>query len=299
MSSRVNNNARAQGPEPDQMRVLLVDNGSRRADATLALRRLAERLAERLSRAVDPVSLLHSSAVPTQALDGQPAETLEPYLMDRAARGIERFLAVPLFFGRSRALTNLIPQTVERVSRGLERPIRLDVAAELCPLPEGEPRLASILDRAVRAAIDELELKPMERPSVILVDHGSPIPEVTAARRWLGARLELLAEGEYLVHEAAMERRPGPEYAFNGDLLEEALEKIAAAQPRAAVIIAMQFIGPGRHAGEGGDVAAICQAARRRHPELQIRVSRLVGEDDGLVDILSDRAEVAMANRPA
>jgi sirohydrochlorin ferrochelatase len=295
MKGNLSNNDRAQGRESDSTRILLVDNGSRRADATLALRRLGEQLAARLARPVDPVSLLHSSAVPAQALGGRPAETLEPYLMHQVASGIQQFLAVPLLFGRSRALTSLIPQTVERVSQSLDRPIRLEVAAELCPLPQGEPRLASILDRAIRDAIEQLEPRPGERPNVILVDHGSPIPEVTEARRWLGARLGVLAQGDYLVQEAAMERRPGPEYAFNGDLLEEALDAIAARRPQAQVVVAMQFIGPGRHAGEGGDVAEICQAARDRHPGVRIQISRLVGEDESLVDILADRAEEALA----
>ncbi len=270
-------------------RILLVDNGSRRADATLALRRLSEQLAQRLDRPVQPVSLLHSSKVPAAALGGCPAETLEPFLEHQAANGARDFLAVPLFFGRSRALTNLIPQTVERVNARLGCQLQVSVAEELCPLPEGEPRLAAILNRAIRAELRRLDAERAAHPAVILVDHGSPIPEVTAVRHWLANQLALLSKGGYPIQEAAMERREGAEYAFNGDLLEEALAEIAATQPQAGVVVAMQFIGPGRHAGAGGDVNNICREAQQRHPGLEIRVSTLVGEDDALLDILVDR----------
>jgi sirohydrochlorin ferrochelatase len=91
-----------------------------------------------------------------------------------------------------------------------------------------------------------------------------------------------------------MERRSGTEYAFNGALLEEMLERIGKASQPIPVIVAMQFIGPGRHAGSGGDVVSICQQAKQRYPELSIRISSLVGEDDTIVDILADRARAAL-----
>ncbi len=278
-------------------RILLVDNGSRRADATRALRRLSEQLAQRLDQPVHPVSLLHSSKVPAAALGGRPAETLEPFLEHHGANGARDFLAVPLFFGRSRALTNLIPQTVERVTASLGCCLQVTVADELCPLPEGEPRLAGILDRAIRAATCRLDSTRAASPAAILVDHGSPIPEVTAVRHWIADQLATLAQGDYQVREAAMERRQGAEYAFNGDLLEEALAELAATGQQRGVVVGMQFIGPGRHAGEGGDVATICQQAQQRHPNLEIRISTLVGEDDALLDILADRAKAALTAR--
>ena len=56
-----------------------------------------------------------------------------------------------------------------------------------------------------------------------------------------------------------MERRDDPAYDFNEPLLERAL----AAPPYNAgdVILAMAFVLPGRHAGEGGDVAPIVARA--------------------------------------
>lgn len=280
--------------------LMLVDNGSSRAAATLALRCLSDRLAQRLGQPVHPVSLAHSSKVPAEALGGRPADTLESFLLRQAAAGIREFLAVPLFFGRSRALTALIPQTVDRVSAA-GTTVRVAVAEELCPLPRGEPRLAEILDRAIRTAMHRLPAGPEQTKTAhrgtgtpihaLLVDHGSPIPEVSAVRHWLAGRLERLSCGDYQLGEAAMERRAGAKYAFNGALLEEALEAIGKEQGQARVVIGMQFIGPGRHAGRDGDVERICQQARERFPGLEIGLSPLVGEDEALIDLLSERAE--------
>ncbi|MFW6258102.1 MAG: sirohydrochlorin chelatase [Halochromatium sp.] len=273
--------------------IMLVDNGSSRADATLALRRLSDRLAQRLGQPVHPVSLAHSSKVPAKALGGRPAATLEPFLRRQAAAGVRDFLAVPLFFGPSRALTRLIPQTVERVGDA-GTTVRVAVAEELCPLPRGEPRLAEILDRSIRTAMRDLDggtASSQTRIQALLVDHGSPMPEVSAVRHWLAGRLEILARGDYQLGEAAMERRAGAKYAFNGALLAEALAAIGQQQGQARVVIGMQFIGPGRHAGRDGDIERICQQARDRFPGLDIALSPLVGEDEALIDLLVERAE--------
>lgn len=278
--------------------IMLVDNGSSRADATLALRRLSDALARRLGQPVHPVSLAHSSKVPAQALDGRPADTLEPFLLRQAAAGTRDFLAVPLFFGPSRALTTLIPETVARVAEaGMQ--VRVEVADELCPLPRGEPRLAEILDRSIRTAMHHLNTGTgtETRIQALLVDHGSPIPEVSAVRHWLAGRLKSLARGDYQLGEAAMERRPGADYAFNGALLAEVLEAIGKEHAQARVVIGMQFIGPGRHAGRNGDVELICEQARERFPGLEIRISPLVGEDEALIALLSERAEQRLQAR--
>lgn len=278
--------------------IMLVDNGSRRADATLALRRLSAELGDRLGLPIHPVSLQHSSKVSAETLGGRPADTLEPYLARMAAEGQTEFLAVPLLFGPSKALTKLIPETVAQVNQAGAR-VQVQIADELCPLPAGEPRLAAILNRSIRAAMNDLSGQARNRmsPQALLVDHGSPIPAVTAVRRWLATELETLANGDYRIGEAAMERRPGAEYAFNGALLEEALAAIGRSEPQAQVVVGMQFIGPGRHAGKNGDVVSICQQAQVQFPGLEICISRLVGDDPGLVDILADRTIAALPAR--
>jgi sirohydrochlorin ferrochelatase len=266
-------------------RLLLIDNGSSRADSTRTLRRLAAALAARLDRPVDPVSLMHADKVPADALDGRPAETLAAYLRRAAAEGTRDFLAVPLFFGPSRALSRFVPETAAALTDEVGA-IEVRVARELCPLPDGEPRLATILADHVRATA-----AGAREARVVLVDHGSPIPEVTAVRRWLANRLEETLGRP--VTEAVMERREGREYDFNGPLLDQVLTGLVAEDTDTPIVVAMLFLAPGRHAGEGGDIAGIIAGVRDACPGVQIEATPLVAGHEALIDILADRAREA------
>ena len=285
--------------------LLLLDNGSRRAAAALNLRRLALHLSERLGTEVHAVSAQHSSKIPAAELGGVPAWTLEPFLRAQLTAGEREFGILPLFFGPSRAVGGFVPDVAGRVAAELGA-FELRVADVLCPLPAGEPRLARILADNVQAALSA----PVsgEAPEVLLVDHGSPLPAVTAVRNWLAHRLtEQLetapADGfdqRVQVAEAVMERREGAEYDFNGRLLADVLDDLGAAgggAPR-TVVLAMQFISPGRHAGAGGDIADIVAAAEARHPGLDLRVTRLIGEHPLFLDILADRAATLAGRAP-
>jgi hypothetical protein len=82
----------------------------------------------------------------------------------------------------------------------------------------------------------------------------------------LAKELNLPAER---VIACSMERREGPEYAFNEPLLETALSRCTS-----NVTILMLFVLPGRHAGPGGDVETIAKA---HAPEsIQVRISPLL-----------------------
>jgi sirohydrochlorin ferrochelatase len=273
--------------------LLLLDNGSRRAAATLNLRRLARHLGERLGTEVHPVSALHSSKIPAERLGGEPAWTLEPFLEAQVAAGVRDFGIVPLFFGPSRAISELVPEVAGRVAAA-HGDFTVRVAEPLCPLPAGEPRLADILADNVRAAAQDTG-----PTRVLLVDHGSPVPAVTAVRHWLADALAERLGAGWTVGEAVMERREGAEYDFNGPLLSEALETPGgvAGDGEHPVVLAMQFISPGRHAGAGGDIAEIVAAAEAGQPGLAVRITRLIGEHPGFVDILADRAG-GLSRRP-
>ncbi|WP_058557312.1 sirohydrochlorin chelatase [Thiohalocapsa sp. ML1] len=275
--------------------MILLDNGSRRAAATLNLRRLAQHLSERLGTEVHPVSALHSSKIPPEQLGGEPAWTLEGYLDARAAAGERSFEILPLFFGPSRAIGDFIPEVAGRVAAA-HGPIEVRIADVLCPLPAGEPRLADILADNVTAALgDGAERSPTH---VLLVDHGSPLPAVTAVRHWLAERLTERLGAEVKVGEAVMERREGADYDFNGRLLAEVLADIGSAGEPRSVVLAMQFISPGRHAGAGGDIDDIAAAAAAAHLSLDVQSTRLIGEHPLFVDILADRA-AELPTRPA
>ncbi len=176
------------------------------------------------------------------------------------------------------------------------------MAEALCPLPAGEPLLAQILADHVCAALGSRQPSSVD---VLLVDHGSPLPAVTAVRHWLAEALAALLEqrvGTKIgVAEAVMERREGPDYAFNGRLLAEVLDEVggsASPQSPRDVILAMQFISPGRHAGAAGDIAEIVTAAEAKYPGLNVQITQLMGEHPRFIDVLATRAAGLGAQAP-
>jgi sirohydrochlorin ferrochelatase len=264
---------------------LLVDNGSLEPAATLALRELAAQLSAKMDQPVEPVSLLHSSGIDSKLLSGQPAEILGPALERRLAAGQNDFIVLPLFFGPSRALTEYIPENVARLRQKFPA-LRLKVAAPLHAA--GDDRLGRILADHVTA-----ELAAFKANRVIIVDHGSPVEAVTAVRNELAQGVsQLLGARVQAVAPASMERRPGREFDFSGPLLSDLLATPPWNSGR--VVVAMQFLLPGRHAGPAGDVAKICVAAEATHPGLKTRLTKLVAEHSLLIDILADRWRAAM-----
>lgn len=266
--------------------VLLVDNGSLEPAAILQHRALADALGARLGRSVAPVSVLHSDRVPVERIGGRAAEVLESALRRRLAAGEVDFVVLPLFVGPSRALTEFVPLTVETLRR--EYPsLRLRVAAPL-HAPDDD-RLARILAAQVRAARREAGTAA-SGVRVAVVDHGSPVRAVTAARdRIAGQVAERLGDQVAAVAPCSMERRPGAEYDFNEPLLAGLLAR--ADWNTGTVIVAQLFLLPGRHAGPGGDIARICQEAERASGG-RLRTVRggLLGDDLLLLDVLADRA---------
>ena len=265
---------------------LLVDNGSLQPAATLRLRHLADALSRRTGRTVEPVSLLHSSAIPASELEGRPAEILEPTLRRRFAEGRRDFVIVPLFFGRSAALTDYIPERVRALSATLSG-LSVRVAPPLVDVTDPvDPRLTSILRDLVHQTISARRL---ECPWVILVDHGSPQPAVGAVRDRVACDLAAALAGiAARVDAASMERREGAAYDFNEPLLAQALRRCDGPG-----VVAPLFFSPGRHAGPDGDISQICREAEADHPGLKVHLAPLVGEHPGLVEILADRLHTA------
>lgn len=271
----------------------LVDNGSLRPAATRSLRRLATDVSARVGRLVEPVSLLHSSTIDAAELDGVAAEIFEPAARMRLQRGVRRLLLLPLFFGPTRALTIYVPQRVE-VLRKRAADLQVQIAPWLAPLEyPDDDTVARMLAEQVEAT---RRANGWERPQVVLVDHGSPVRKVTAVRDLVALQLEkILGDRVRGVIASSMERREEEKYAFNEPLLERALrEQVDDAVP---VIVAMLFLQPGRHAGEGGDVAEICAAAQQERPALQIARTPLLGSHAGLVALLARRYKEACAGK--
>lgn len=257
----------------------LVDNGSLEPEATLSLRRIAGALGGRIGMEISPVSMRHSDRIAADRIDGIPAETIEGALRARAEAGVGRVTILPLFFGPSGALTSHLPDVARRVP---------GVEVSLCPAlhKAGDPRLAQIIATNVLGVAIQLGASAAARP-VALVDHGSPVRELTAVRDALAREVGGLLGDGFKVAACSMERRDGAEYDFN----EPLLERLLATPPwnTGEVIVAMQFLQPGRHAGPGGDVATICGTAEAASPGLRTHMTALVGESPMLVEILADR----------
>jgi len=264
--------------------IFLVDNGSLRAEATLCLRKVADRLAKRTRKPIEPVSVLHSNRIDCSELGSEHAEIFQTALYSRLRMGIRQFTVLPLFFGPSRALQDYLPEVFSEAQRAYPD-ARLTIARPLAGAgPEPDERIAEAL---VEHILETSSHHQLARPRVALVDHGSPLKAVTdirdAVARQVAARLGVRCP---LVQACSMERRPGPEYDFNDPLLDSVLSR--APFDRGAVVVAQLFLQPGRHAGPEGDIAQICAGAEVPG-ERRIFRTALLGEHPLLLDILAER----------
>ena len=271
------------------MRYLLVDNGSLRTESVLNLRRVARELSDVAGVEIVPASLLHSNRIDPAELNGEAAINLERRLRLWLEAGERNFAIIPFFFGPTGAIVDYLPQRVAFLREKYG-----DFHIERTPFlyDAGDTALGEILTDRIKTLIAREEL---ERPRIVLVDHGSPLPEVTAVRDALAAQLKtLLGEGIEEITPASMERREGPEYDFNEPLLERLLRQ--SEWKEGTVVVSMLFLSPGRHAGPGGDVDQICQDAMRASPALKTYMTDLVGTHVSIVDLLSKR--MAMPRMP-
>ena len=224
-------------------RLFLVDNGSLEPAATLSLRRLSKEVVQLLNIPVFPVSVMHSQKIDPSLLEGTRAVIFADALMQAKADGVEEVIVLPLFIGPSRAITEYLPQVFRDGNHGT---MKLTIRETLYQTGSGEVQ---------RLLVDNLKNSGWTKGSgtVLLCDHGSPIPEVTTVRDELAValRAELGLAAQELI-ACSMERRDGPDYAFNEPLLASAL-----AGCKGDIVILMLFIQPGRHAGVAGDVATI------------------------------------------
>ncbi len=264
----------------------LMDNGSLQPEAVMRLREIASLLSDRVGRRVEPVSLLHSSAIAAGRIGGTPAEILEPAIRRRSREGAGRFEIIPLFFGPSAALTDYIPERVATLARdfpGLE----VRIAKPVVDPRESDTRIARALADRARETIARAAL---DRPAVILVDHGSPRREVAEARDHVARQLrDALGEAVASVSAASMERRPGDAYVFNEPLLERALAGAVARPAPGDIVVSLMFFSPGRHAGAGGDIERICRSAGTGVSGKRIHLTGALGSHPLLIDVLADR----------
>lgn len=255
------------------------------------MRRVAAALETQIDARVEAVSLLHSSAVDPKELDGLPARLLEPALQTffQASPAAEA-VVVPFFFGPSGALTDYLPARMESLTAKFSR-ARIRTARWLVDVENDKDiRIASALADAARATVNS---QGIEAPKFVLTDHGSPQPAVTAVRASLARQVtSLLGVAAKNFGVAAMERRPEPEYAFNDPLLAARLRTPPFDEGN--VVVLLQFLSPGRHAGEAGDIAAICAEAERLKPRLKTWRTEPIGTDRRVISVLAERYRAAI-----
>ncbi len=268
------------------MKYILVDNGSLRAESVLNLRRVAMLLSEKEEIEVVPASLLHSSKIPADELENVAAVNLEKRLRIWLEEGEREFTIIPFFFGPTGAIVDYLPQRLSVLRKKYgdfdirRTPFLFDQEGE-----EGNQQLVSILTDNIRSVIRK---ESLIHPKVALVDHGSPLREVTRVRDRLSTMLaEELGELVEQVAPASMERRPEAAYGFNEPLLQNLLKETEWNSNN--VVIAMLFLSPGRHAGPVGDIGNICAAARSNNPGLKTFMTELVGTHPGVLKLLSCR----------
>jgi sirohydrochlorin ferrochelatase len=269
--------------------VFLIDNGSLRPQATVALRLLAQALARRSAMPVEAVSLLHSHKIGADKLNGVPATIVKRRLRELLAAGQHNFICLPLFLGPSQAIADYLPQVVNELS-GEHPELKVRIASVLAgeDLDAPDPRLAQMLADQIRA----LQASPDTK--LALVDHGTPIIEVNRVRNAVAQQLACEL-GVPVVLPCSMERREGKAYAFNDPLLEKlgSIDDFVGGR----LILAMFFLLPGRHAGEGGDVAEICEDLIAEGTFEEIQNTPLLGEHPMLIEILEDRLREVMSRK--
>ncbi len=262
--------------------ILLVDNGSLRADATQQLRKLGQGLSVKAGQKIHPVSLRHADQIPIEQLDGKKAQILPIYIERSLAQGQRHFIILPLFFGESKAIEYLIKDYLLSLQL-LFCDLSFQIAEVICPLPKGEPLLVDILYDHIMLTASQF-LFPLE--NIILVDHGSPSPRVSAVRQHLSQSLQKRFPNK--IEQAVMERREGEKYLFNGELLKDTLTKKAKAGEKSAIVSLLFFLA-GRHAGTGGDIEKICTSVMRQYPTFRIAICPLISEHQALITILNQR----------
>lgn len=294
IGKRPRKEGKANENEARAMRYFLVDNGSLRAESILNLRRVARKLGEATGLEILPSSLLHSSKVPAENLEGEEAVNLERRLRRFLEAGEREFTVIPFFFGPTGAITDYLP---ERLAYRRQRhgPFNVWRTPFLFAGEDGDggvpdrpgygAELVRILADRVRETIRQGR---NGRPKGVLVDHGSPKPEVAAVRDYLRNELAgLLGDEVEALGAASMERREGEAYAFNEPLLEDKL--VEPGWHSGEIVISMLFLSPGRHAGPDGDIAEICKDAESRNPGLRTRMTGLVGDHPDIVPLLVKR----------
>ena len=265
---------------------MLLDNGSLRPGGVLFLRRVAERLSVAAGVPVAPVSLDYSDRIDSSALGGMPGLTLATHLAGLAASGIGRVAIVPFFISGGGGIMKLVERCLAIASGGpCPEVCRTGFLLEV-PGAGGDAVARAVLRKA------EASRDGLGPAALLLVDHGSPFPAAGLARNFLAGQVAALADRAAFpwIGVSSMERREGEAYDFNEPLFASALP--AARKTGLPVVVGQLFLGEGRHAGPGGDIAGIvaevCAADRNGPP---VHLAAPLGDAPEIITALAARMQ--------
>lgn len=118
----------------------------------------------------------------------------------------------------------------------------------------------------------------MGKTGIVLLSHGSRLPEAQAtAQKFVSMLVDQLGD-TYLIEGAALQ--------FNQPDLPTALARIIGRGAR-KVIIAPVFLYSGLHIKR--DIPEIITLEKQKYPGVEITMSRHIGADQRLMDIIIDR----------
>lgn len=265
--------------------VVLADNGSVKPYAPLMTRKLAQQLQEEIGVKTIPASLAHSGRIPVDRLNGQPVALVKPLLQELSMSGIEEVIILPFMLASGGAIHRKLAAEVEIASNSFAE-TKFELAQAI--LSDSDQNPHPIVPMFVEHIESTIQEKSLDRPRVILVDHGSPRRESADLRNSVGKQLkDSLGERIEGLIAASMERRPGAEYDFNEPMLKKVLEE--SAEERKTIVLARLFLQPGKHSGKKGDVDEICEEVFRRFPEFEIHHAPRVFLQKNLIHLLKIR----------
>ena len=127
---------------------------------------------------------MHSHKVDASKLDGKPGMSMESFFLSNEAEVVKNLSFLPMFLGPSLAITDWLPEKLTQWSQnGNNR--KFSIAD--CLFQKKDIRIAKALAEYV---VDLIPQYSPQKPFVILVDHGTPLPEVNQVREEIGCFLE-------------------------------------------------------------------------------------------------------------
>jgi sirohydrochlorin ferrochelatase len=265
------------------MKAALIDNGSIEPAAHRNLRRLAAEVGERAGMSVEAVSCKHSDRIPAVELDGRRAWTLARWVRSGVADGEREFVFIPFFVSPQGAVGSALRADLEALA--------LETGGLEFSFTEGlSDGLAAI---AADRILEVMAARGLNRPAVVVVDHGGPAAESANIRNRVAEEIRrILGDGIGPLFAASMESPEGPGFAFNRPLFSEILSSPALAG--GDTVVAPLFLAPGRHAGPDGDLARLARAAEARRAGLRCHFAGLVGTHPRVPEVISGHLRAAL-----